>query len=79
MTEIRRVYKSEMKMKIVFKRMNATIHVSDLYRKYDIKSSRFYNWIEKLVKSSLIFHNHNSVNLKVVVLFTDVVLAMLVR
>ena len=48
MTE-RKVYKSEEKLKIVLEGMNGTIQVSDLCRKYDIKSARFYDWKEKLV------------------------------
>jgi len=48
----RRAYKPEEKLKIVLEGMNGTISVSDLCRKYDIKSARFYSWKEKLMKSS---------------------------
>ena len=62
MTE-RKVYKSEEKLKIVFEGMSGTISVSDLCRKYDIKSARFYNWKEKLVKSSWIFDDRGRKNM----------------
>ena len=52
MTETRKVYKPEEKLKIVLEGMSGTIQISDLCRKYDIQSSRFYDWKEKLLKSS---------------------------
>ena len=42
MTEIRRVYKSEEKMKIVMEGLSGTIQISDLCKKYGIGTSRFY-------------------------------------
>ena len=42
--------------------MSGTISVSDRCRKYDIKSAGFYNWKEKLVKSSFIFDNRGRKN-----------------
>lgn len=52
MTETRKVYKPEEKLKIVLEGISGTIQVSDLCRKYGIQSSRFYDWKEKLLKSS---------------------------
>ena len=57
-----RVYTPEEKLKIVLEGMSGTISVSDLCRKYDIKSSRFYNWKEKLMKSSWIFGDRGRKN-----------------
>ena len=51
MTE-RKVYGSEQKLKIVLEGMSGTIQISDLCRKYDIKTARFYDWKDKLLKSS---------------------------
>ncbi|WP_010917123.1 transposase [Thermoplasma volcanium] len=48
----RKVYKPEEKLKIVLQGLSGTISVSDLCRKYDIKSARFYSWKEKLMRSS---------------------------
>ena len=52
MTEIRRVYKSEEKMKIVMEGLSGTIQISDLCKKYGIGTSRFYKWKEKLLKNA---------------------------
>ncbi|EQD56808.1 transposase IS3/IS911, partial [mine drainage metagenome] len=52
MTEIRRVYKSGEKLKIVLEGLSGTIQVSDLCRKYGIGTARFYAWKEKLHKSA---------------------------
>ena len=52
MTEIRRVYKSEEKMKIVMEGLSGTIQISDLCKKYGMATSRFYNWKEKLLKNA---------------------------
>ena len=58
-----RVYTPEEKLKIVLEGMSGTISVSDLCRKYDIKSASFYNWKEKLVKSSWIFDDRGRKNM----------------
>ncbi len=42
MPEQKRVYKPEEKLKIVMEGLSGTIQVSDLCRKHDIKSARFY-------------------------------------
>ena len=52
MTETRKVYKPEEKLQIVLEGMSGTIQISDLCRKYGIQSSRFYDWKDKLLKSS---------------------------
>ncbi len=52
MTEIRRAYKSEEKMKIVMEGLSGTIQISDLCKNYGIGTSRFYKWKEKLLKSA---------------------------
>ena len=52
MTEIRRAYKSEEKMKIVMEGLSGTIQISDLCKKYGIGTSRFYKWKEKLLKNA---------------------------
>jgi transposase-like protein len=52
MTEIRRVYKSEEKMKIVMEGLSGTIQISDLCKKYELGTSRFYKWKEKLLKNA---------------------------
>ncbi|EQB69415.1 MAG: hypothetical protein AMDU1_APLC00089G0004 [Thermoplasmatales archaeon A-plasma] len=40
MTEIRKVYKPEEKLKIVMEGLSGTIQISDLCRKYSIQSSK---------------------------------------
>ena len=52
MSETRKVYSPGEKLKIVLEGLSGTIQVSDLCRKYDIKSARFYDWKEKLSKSA---------------------------
>jgi transposase-like protein len=52
MTEQKRVYKPEEKLKIVMEGLSGTIQLSDLYRKYNIKSARFYYWKDQLMNSS---------------------------
>ncbi|MHB1439236.1 MAG: transposase [Cuniculiplasma sp.] len=52
MTETRKVYKSEEKLKIVMEGLSGTIQISDLCRKYGIGTARFYAWKEKLQKSA---------------------------
>ena len=48
----RRVFKPEEKMKIVMEGLSGTIEITELCRKYSIATSRFYDWKDKLVKSS---------------------------
>lgn len=52
MTEQKRVYKPEEKLKIVMEGMSGTIQISELCRKYNIKSARFYYWKNQLMHSS---------------------------
>ena len=52
MTEMRKVYKPEEKMKILLEGLNGTIQISGLCMKYGIKPVRFYSWKEKLIKNS---------------------------
>ena len=52
MTETRKVYKPEEKLKIVMEGLSGTIQISDLCRKYGIGTARFYVWKEKLQKSA---------------------------
>ena len=52
MSETRKAYSPGEKLKIVLEGLSGTISVSDLCRKYDIKSARFYDWKEKLSKSA---------------------------
>jgi len=59
----RKYYSPEEKVKIVLEGLSGTIQISELCRKYDIKSARFYNWKEKLLKSSpSIFYDHSRKN-----------------
>jgi transposase len=51
MTE-RKVYTAEEKMKIVMEGLSGVVQISELCRKYDIRSARFYSWKEKLIKNS---------------------------
>ena len=62
MSETRKAYSPGEKLKIVLEGLSGTIQVSDLCRKYDIKSARFYDWKEKLVKSSWIFDDRGRKN-----------------
>ena len=47
MTETRKVYKPEEKLKIVMEGLSGTIQISDLCRKYGIGTARFYAWKEE--------------------------------
>ena len=47
-----RVYTPKEKLKIVLEGMSGTIFVSDLCRKYDLKSARFYYWKDQLLNSA---------------------------
>ncbi|EQB65755.1 MAG: hypothetical protein AMDU2_EPLC00009G0003 [Thermoplasmatales archaeon E-plasma] len=42
MTEQKRMYKPEEKLKIVMEGLSGKIQISELCRKYNIKSARFY-------------------------------------
>ena len=55
MVEQRRSYTPEEKLKIVLEGLSGTIQISDLCKKYGIKSAWFYSWKEKLIRSSGIF------------------------
>ncbi len=48
----RRVFKPEEKMKIVMEGLSGTIEITELCRKHDIATSRFYDWKEKLLRNS---------------------------
>ena len=48
----RKVYKPEEKMRIVMEGLSGAIEITELCRKYNIATSRFYDWKEKLVKNS---------------------------
>ncbi|EQD76782.1 Transposase IS3/IS911 [mine drainage metagenome] len=52
MNEQRRIYKPEEKLKIVLEGLNGTIQISDLCKKYNIQTSRFYDWKDKVLKSA---------------------------
>ncbi|MHB1493648.1 MAG: transposase [Thermoplasmataceae archaeon] len=52
MTEQKRMYKPEEKLKIVMEGLSGTIQISELCRKYNIKSARFYYWKDQLMHSS---------------------------
>ncbi|WP_298409736.1 transposase [Ferroplasma sp.] len=47
----RKVYKPEEKMRIVMEGLSGAIEITELCRKYNIATSRFYDWKEKLVKN----------------------------
>ena len=51
MTE-RKAYKPEEWMKIVMEGLSGAIQISELCRKYDIGSARFYYWKDQLVNSA---------------------------
>ena len=57
-----RVYTAEERLKMVLDGMSGSISVSVLCKKYNIKSARFYNWKEKLVKFSWIFDDRGRKN-----------------
>ena len=44
-----RIYTPEEKLKIVLEDMSGTISVSNLCRKYDLKSARFYYWKNSII------------------------------
>ncbi|MCL4448039.1 MAG: transposase [Thermoplasmatales archaeon] len=48
----RRRFTPEEKMKIVLEGLSGTIQVSELCRKYEITTTLFYMWKEKLLKNS---------------------------
>ncbi|MCL4480385.1 MAG: transposase [Candidatus Thermoplasmatota archaeon] len=52
MVEQRRSYTPEEKLKIVLEELSGTIQISELCRKYDIKSARYYYWKEELINAS---------------------------
>ena len=47
-----RVSTPEEKLKILLEGSSGTISVSDLCRKYDLKSAKFYYWKDQLLKSA---------------------------
>ena len=47
-----RVSTPEEKLKILLEGLSGTISVSDLCRKYDLKSARFYYWKDQLLESA---------------------------
>ena len=46
------MYKPEEKLKIVMEGVSGTISVTDLCRKYNIGTARFYYWKEQLMNSA---------------------------
>ena len=52
MVEQRRSYTPEEKLKIVLEGLSGTIQISDLCKKYGIKSARYYYWKEELINAS---------------------------
>ena len=52
MVEQRRSYTPEEKLRIVFEGLSGTIQISDLCKKYGIKSARYYYWKEELINAS---------------------------
>jgi transposase len=52
MVDQRRSYTPEEKLKIVLEGLSGTIQISDLCRKYGIKSARYYYWKEELIHAS---------------------------
>ena len=52
MVEQRRSYTPEEKLKIVLEGLSGTIQISDLCKKYGIKSAKYYYWKEELINAS---------------------------
>jgi transposase len=53
----RRRFSPEEKMKVVLEGLSGTIEISELCRKYDITTTMFYNWKEKLLENSATVFN----------------------
>ena len=59
----RRYFSPEEKVKIVLEGLSGTVQVSELCRKYGITTTMFYNWKDKLIKSSPeVFENRGRKN-----------------
>ena len=52
MVKQRRSYTPEEKLKIVLEGLSGTIQISDLCKKYGIKSAKYYYWKEELINAS---------------------------
>ncbi len=53
----RRRFLPEEKMKIVLEGLSGTIEISELCRKYQITTTMYYNWKEKLLENSATVFN----------------------
>ena len=53
----RRRFTPEEKMRIVLEGLSGTIGISELCRKYQITTTMFYNWKEKLLENSATVFN----------------------
>ena len=53
----RRRFAPEEKLKIVLEGLSDTIEISDLCRKYQITTTMFYNWKEKMLENSATVFN----------------------
>ena len=60
MVEQRRSYTPEEKLKIVLEGLSGTIQISDLCKKYGIKSARYYYCKEELINASNDIFGQNS-------------------
>ena len=58
MVEQIRSYLNEEKLKIELEGLSDTIQISDLCKKYGIKSARYYYWKEELVNASSVRFGH---------------------
>ena len=58
MVEQRRSYTPEEKLKIVLEGLSGTIQISDLCKKYGIKSARYYYWKEELINVNVLDNLH---------------------
>ena len=54
---VRRRFAPEEKMKIVLEGLSGTIEISELCRKYQITTTMFYNWKERLLENSATVFN----------------------
>ena len=52
MVEQRRSYTPEENLKIELEDLSGTIQISDLCKKYGIKSARYYYWKEEIINAS---------------------------
>lgn len=50
-------FSPEEKMKVVLEDLGGTIEISEVWRKYRITATIYYNWKEKLLENSLTVFN----------------------